>query len=135
MLIRHSWPQRKEARFREFINSRFSSTACQRTPDRALGLWKAARLAVGWQAPWKSGGLSDVGVFFSQGSRLPCGNPHYLEIILTAGQSKRRTKVTLIHQSTDQTLTAQFVRDTKQETNMCTNVHSYGRSFSLRSLL
>lgn len=34
-----------------------------------------------------------------------------------------------------QTLAVQFVRDTKQETNMCTNVDIYQRSFSLRSLL
>lgn len=34
-----------------------------------------------------------------------------------------------------QTLAVQFVRDTKQETNMCTNVDIYQRSFSLRSVL
>lgn len=67
--------------------------------------------------------------------RGPCCRVGICIIHSDSMAKQKRNKTDFNPSKHHQTLAMQFVRDTKQETNMCTNVDIYQRSFSLRSLL
>lgn len=119
--------QPKGARFREFITPAFpvrspkpecwALESC--LPCRGLaGPWNLARLMSGLSSP-----------------RGMCCRAGICIIHSDSMAKQKRNKTDFNPSKHHQTLAVQFVRDTKQETNMCTNVDIYQRSFSLRSLL